>query len=81
MNYKYIPFVFGILNMISVQGQISIVTQRGNNQRTGSYTNEKKLNTSNVNVKEFGRLYNYPVDGQVYAQPLYVSGLNITGKA
>ena len=33
-----------------------------------------------MNPVQFGRLYTYPVDGQVYAQPLYVHALNMPGK-
>ncbi len=40
---------------------------------------ETLLNTSNVNVNQFGKRWAYPVDGQTYAQPLYVPNLNIVG--
>jgi hypothetical protein len=33
-----------------------------------------------VGADSFGKLAAFPVDGQVYAQPLYVSGLSIPGK-
>src|SRR5664280_17842 len=33
-----------------------------------------------VSSSAFGKLGVFPVDGQVYAQPLYVSGLSISGK-
>ncbi len=38
------------------------------------------LTPANVNVATFGRLITYPVDGYVYTQPLYVSGLVIPGQ-
>ncbi|WP_321470180.1 hypothetical protein [uncultured Paludibaculum sp.] len=34
---------------------------------------------SNVNPQQFGKLYTLQVDGQVYAQPLYVSGVDVPG--
>ena len=79
MNHKYLLIAFGIAWIYQVNSQNFVWTQRGNNHRTGSNINETILNTSNVNVNDFGRLYSYPVDGQVYAQPLYIPGLNIAG--
>jgi len=38
------------------------------------------LTVRNVNAHQFGRLYSLRVDGDVYAQPLYMSGLQIQGK-
>ena len=43
-------------------------------------TNETVLTPGIVNSNGFGLLFSYPVDGQVYAQPLYVSGLAIPGR-
>ena len=34
-----------------------------------------------MNTTSFGKLYSLAVDGQVYAQPLYVSAVNIAGGA
>ena len=50
----------------------AVTTYRNDNGRTGQYPNETVLNTSNVNVSQFGKRVSYPVDGQVYALPLYV---------
>lgn len=48
--------------------------------RTGQNLNEIVLNTGNVNVNQFGKLFSLPVDGQIYAEPLYVQGVNIAGQ-
>ena len=32
-----------------------------------------------VNSSQFGKLRSYPVDGQIYAQPLYVPQLSVQG--
>lgn len=55
------------------------VTYKGDNQHTGQYSHETILNTSNVTVSQFGKRVTYPVDGQVYAQPLFVPDLVING--
>jgi Malectin domain len=57
----------------------AVTTYRNDNGRTGQYPNETVLNTSNVNQSQFGKRVSYPVDGQVYAQPLYVPNLTIGG--
>jgi len=56
-------------------GQISVLTQHNDNYRSGLNSNEKLLNTSNVNSTQFGKLFVVPVDDQVYAQPLVVSNI------
>ncbi|MGA9797564.1 MAG: IPT/TIG domain-containing protein [Terriglobales bacterium] len=60
--------------------QVSVLTQHNDISRTGQNLNETVLNTSNVNVGGFGKLFWRTVDGMIYAQPLYVPGLNIQGK-
>ncbi len=50
-----------------------------NNGHTGLDANETILNTSNVNKSTFGKKISYPVDGQIYAQPLYVPNLTVNG--
>src|SRR5215211_5557493 len=57
--------------------QIHVLQNRNDLGGTSSNLNETILNASNVNVNTFGRLFSYPVDGEVLAQPLYVSNLAI----
>ncbi len=59
---------------------VNVLTNRYDNARRGSNLNETILNTSNVNVYQFGKLFTRDVDGDVYAQPLVVSGVNIAGQ-
>jgi len=80
MKNKYIILALAILCLYPALAQNNFLTQRGNNQRTGSFTNETTLNTSNVNISSFGKLFSYQVDGQIYAQPLYMQGVNVSGK-
>jgi len=61
------------------RAQIDVLENRYDGARTGANLKEKALTPDNVNVNRFGKLYTYPVDGAVYAQPLYVSGITING--
>ena len=65
---------------VPASGQTPVLTQHNDNARTGQNTSETILNTSNVNVNQFGKLFVMPSDGQVYAQPLYVPGVTINGE-
>lgn len=64
----------------ALRAQVDVLTANYDNNRTGANLNEGLLNTNNVNPTQFGKLYAYPVDGQVYAQPLYVHAQAIPGK-
>ncbi len=65
---------------ISVQPPVSVLTQHNDVGRTGANLSETILNTSNVSAAQFGKVFSRAVDGQIYAQPLYVPNLNIPGK-
>ena len=58
----------------------SVLTQHNDIARTGQNTMETALTPANVNSTLFGKLFALSVDGQVYAQPLYVPGVTISGK-
>jgi hypothetical protein len=61
-------------------GPTSVLTRSYSNSRTGANLNEVVLNTSNVTLAQFGKLFTRTVDGQIYAQPLYVPDVTIPGK-
>jgi hypothetical protein len=68
-----------VLVPFGIAAQVNITQNRYDPQRTGANLVETILTPANVNPTSFGKLYSYPVDGTVYAQPLYMSGLSING--
>jgi len=56
---------------------VSVTTWHNDNSRTGKNVSETRLTVSNVNSSGFGKLFAYKVDGQIYAQPLYVPSVPI----
>ena len=73
-----VPLFLAVAALESGALATDILTNRGNIARTGLNFNETILNPTNVGSSSFGLLYNNPVDGEVYAQPLYVSNQQIT---
>ena len=72
--------VFLALSLTSAaMAQVSVTTWHNDLARTGANTNETVLTPANVNKATFGKLCSYPVDGQIYAEPLYVPGLWVNG--
>jgi uncharacterized protein (TIGR03437 family) len=58
---------------------ISAVTYQYDNSRAGWNSNETVLTPAGVSGPNFGRLFSNPVDGYVYAQPLYLPGVRVAG--
>jgi hypothetical protein len=64
----------------STNTQVQVATSQYDNARSGANLNETILTPQNVNSKQFGKLFFLPVDGDIYAQPLYLSGVEIPDK-
>jgi outer membrane protein assembly factor BamB len=54
-----------------------VYTYHYDTMRTGWNRQETALSHATVNPTQFGKLWSRPVDGQVYAQPLYAPALNL----
>jgi outer membrane protein assembly factor BamB len=56
---------------------VNVITYHNNNQRLGLNGLETTLTVDNVNPATFGKVNFLQTDGQVYAEPLYVSNVAI----
>lgn len=64
---------------VVVSGYAGTLTHHNDTLRTGQNNAETALTTGNVNKTQFGKLFSQPVDGQVYAEPLWVPNVNVGG--
>ncbi len=62
-------------------GNPAITTGQYDSGRSSANLNETTLNTSNVTVNQFGKLFSWTVDGPIWAQPLYVPAVPMNGAA
>jgi len=56
---------------------VPVLTWRYDLTHAGQNTSETALTPTNVNGSSFGKLFSLAVDGDVFAQPLYVPGLTM----
>ncbi len=84
-RFRIIQYSIYYLALVSISApglfaQVSVLTQHNDTSRTGQNLQETILNTSTVNLANFGKLFSLPVSGNIFAQPLYVPGLTIGGE-
>jgi hypothetical protein len=72
---------FAIAALLSnAPAHAQVLTSQYDNARTGANLKETILTPQNVNSKQFGKIFTLPVDGDIYAQPLYVPNVEIPGQ-
>src|ERR1700722_20374686 len=74
-----VNLMVSILCVAPAFGQVNVLTWHNDNAHTGQNLQETILTPTNVGPKTFGKLFSYPVDGVLFAQPLYVSGVTVNG--
>lgn len=74
----YVGTLATVLTGIPLYGQV--LTSQYDSARTGANLKETILTPQNVNSKQFGKVLTFPVDGDIYAQPLYVPNVEIPGR-
>jgi outer membrane protein assembly factor BamB len=57
-----------------------VLTHHNDAARTGAVLDETVLTPATLTTRHFGKLFSLTVDGQIYAQPLVVTGLEIPDK-
>src|SRR5262245_21621270 len=81
-------FLRGLLLILSFSARVpgqsvapaSVLMYHNDPAGTGQNLQEIILNPKNVNSNTFGRLYSFDLDGYVFAQPLYLPGVEIPGR-
>lgn len=69
-----------VLSVTPARCQIQVTTYHNDNARTGLQPRETVLTPAAVASGRFRRLFSCSVDGQVYAQPLYLSDITLPGR-
>ncbi len=64
---------------VALAQAVNVTSWHYDNSLSGANTQETILTPSNVNSLTFGRLFSVALDGMVFAQPLYLTGVSIAG--
>ena len=59
---------------------VAVPTWRYDMSHAGQNTSETALTPANVNSTSFGKLFSHTVNGNMYAQPLYMPALTVNGQ-
>lgn len=66
--------------VVALAAKAQMTTSQYDNARTGAYLHETALTPQNVNPQQFGKIFTMKVDGDVYAQPLFLADVEVPGK-
>ena len=79
---RILLFWFGISFTLPVwlSAQVTVPMSQYDYERTGANLQEWILNPSNVNAASFGKIFSRSVDASIYALPLIIPNLNISGQ-
>jgi len=80
MKLPVVSYISLALALSFTNASAQVTTSQYDAARTGATLSETVLTPQNVNARQFGKLGAFHVDGVVYAQPLFVPGVEIPGK-
>lgn len=69
--------LIGLTNTAHLRANVDVTTFHYDVARSGLNTNETQLTLGNVASASFGKLTSFPVDGQIYAQPLILNNVSM----
>src|SRR5690348_10733471 len=75
-----IALLCGLNSEVAAQSFGGVLTWHNDVARTGQNSNESILTPQNVKNTKFGKVFSCSLDGQTYAQPLYVPNVSIPGQ-
>jgi hypothetical protein len=79
-DVRHFWLVVSLLGLsLAASAQVSVLTSKNDNYRSGLNSGETLLSSTSVNVGAFGKLGTMSVDGYVQAQALYYANLSING--
>lgn len=78
MTRSLVVWILAAIATRSASGQVT--TAQYDNARTGAIMTETTLTPANVGASAFGKIATFQVDGDVYAQPLFVPRLDMPNR-
>lgn len=80
MQCRYFALSAALASVCFCARAQNVLTGNNDSSRTNANLSEKVLNPSSVHPNSFGKVFSLAVDGQIYAQPLYLRNVAIPGR-